>query len=276
MVALTLALLFPLLSAPALATSLGLFSCAKDSFQLSCHARTNISSDSCCFNGPLTNSSTKQSGLILATQFWNAQPSFGPIDSTTVHGLWPDYCDGTYPQYCTKDSGIPEYTGPEIRAILQRYDPYLLDYMNEFYKTNQGDDADFWSHEANKHGTCYNTLKLHCQKPRHGQTAGEAYIVHYFREIVLRFQKLPTYRWLAHAGIKPSNTTTYTLAQIESALERRFGAKPYIGCSKGNQLNEFWYFTYTHGPLVGGRYVPTDSTTKSSCNATEIRYLPKN
>ena len=21
-------------------------------------------------------------------------------DSWTIHGLWPDYCDGTYPQFC--------------------------------------------------------------------------------------------------------------------------------------------------------------------------------
>lgn len=83
-----------LASALAAASSRSTSDCSpRDRKQLSCHASYNISTDSCCFNGALTQGE-KQSGLVLATQFWDAQPDVGPADSTTVHGLWPDCeCD---------------------------------------------------------------------------------------------------------------------------------------------------------------------------------------
>ena len=134
-------------------------SCARASTQLSCHASYDIpanSSANCCFNGALTDGG-KQSGLILSTSFWTtnaADPANnGPKDSTTIHGLWPDYCDGTYPQFCSSVSGIPEYTGAQIEAVLQKYDPALFAYYQKYFKDLNGDSTSFLEHEYNKHGT---------------------------------------------------------------------------------------------------------------------------
>lgn len=128
------------------ATSLGkakdAFECLKASKLESCQTKTSIPFDSpetCCYNGAIEEGG-KENGLFLATQFWNAQPSLGLDDSTTVHGLWPDYCDGTYPQFCSNVTGIPEYTGEEIRAVLEKYDPKLVEFMDVNYKTNSGTD----------------------------------------------------------------------------------------------------------------------------------------
>lgn len=256
------------------ASAASLSGCPADSSELSCHSSRTISPSSCCYNGALT-SGAKESGLILGTQFWDAQPSYGPANSTTIHGLWPDYCDGTYPQYCSKTSGLTAWNGSDIEEIIGKYDGALLEYMQEFYVSNDGDEPGFWEHEWQKHGTCFNTLKPACQEPEEGQTAQEAALVGYFQEIVRQFKAAPTYEWLVDAGIEPSDSKTYTLAEIQGALEDKFGATPYLGCVDGDKLDEFWYYHNTYGPLVGGKYVPVDSTTESNCNAEGIKWLPK-
>jgi hypothetical protein len=43
---------------------------------------------------------------VLSTQFWDTYTGYEssgqllPKDSWTLHGLWPDYCNGSYTQYC--------------------------------------------------------------------------------------------------------------------------------------------------------------------------------
>ena len=89
-------------------------------------------SNTCCTNSP--------GGLLLQTQFWDYNPETGPLDSWTVHGLWPDNCDGTYQQFCDSNR---EYTN--ITSILQSYgQTSLLSYMNTYWKDYQGRDFAKW------------------------------------------------------------------------------------------------------------------------------------
>lgn len=46
---------------------------------LSCNNQTAYE-DSCCMEYP--------GGQVLLTQFWDTDPSTGPEDSWTIHGLW--------------------------------------------------------------------------------------------------------------------------------------------------------------------------------------------
>lgn len=254
--------------------------CAKASTQLSCHASYDIpasSSANCCFNGALVEGG-KQSGLILSTQFWttNAPEAVndGPQDSTTIHGLWPDYCDGSYPQFCSNVSGIPEYTGSEIEAVMQKYDPALFAYYQKYFKDLNGDSTSFLEHEYNKHGTCYTTMRPGCQPKLPWISQADYAVLNYFRQIAHKFAERPTYNFLQAANILPTTDKNYTLSEIQQTLRDAHGATPFVGCNRKGELNEFWYFWNTYGSVNFGLYEPVESTTKSTCPPS-LRYLPK-
>ena len=66
---------------------------------LSCSPGTVPSKvDSCC--------AETYGGLVLSTQFWDtytgleAEGQVLPRNSWTLHGLWPDFCNGSFTQYC--------------------------------------------------------------------------------------------------------------------------------------------------------------------------------
>lgn len=51
------------------------------------------------------------------------------------------------------------------------------------------------------------------------------------------YRRLPTRGWLGQVGIRPSNTTQYSVSTMQSALTKSYGAVPYVGCS-GPRYNE--------------------------------------
>lgn len=71
-------------------------------------------------------------------------------DNLTVHGLWPDYGDGTYPTMCTSERFDHEKV---IGAVG-------IDVLEDVWPNIQvSEDAgekydNFWKHEWSKHGTC--------------------------------------------------------------------------------------------------------------------------
>jgi ribonuclease T2 len=144
--------------------------------------------------------------------------------------------------------------------------------MQTYWKDNKGDDEDFWSHEWDKHGTCISTLEPTC----YSDFQPNQEVVDYFKKTVELFKSLPSYDWLAEAGINPSDTETYSSADIQAALKAKHGNEVTIGCKDG-QFNEIWYHYNVKGSVVTGEFVsaPPDGT-KSTCPDDGIQYLPKN
>jgi ribonuclease T2 len=98
----------------------------------------------------------------------------------------------------------------------------------------------------------------------------------FFNRTVATFQTLPSYDWLAAAGIVPSTTVTYTAQQIQDALSPHHdGKQVYFGCTSGNQLDELWYYYYVQGSVQEGDFVPVDLVGSIGCPATGIYYYPK-
>lgn len=59
-----------------------------------------------------------------------------------IHGLWPQYSENQYPQYCKK----VEFDITKLQSILTE--------LNENWCSDKGSNSDFWQHEWEKHGSC--------------------------------------------------------------------------------------------------------------------------
>jgi ribonuclease T2 len=79
--------------------------------------------------------------FLIFVQFWapnNTKLNF------TIHGLWPEYSNNSYPEYCNKSA---------IFNISQI--EYLIPILNVKWPSSNGSNIDFWEHEYLKHATCF-------------------------------------------------------------------------------------------------------------------------
>jgi len=224
----------------------------------SCHNTTSVK-DTCCFESP--------GGLLLQTQFWDTDPATGPDDSWTIHGLWPDNCDGTYTENCD-----PKRAYTDISTILSDAGASsTLDYMKQYWVDINGQDEQFWAHEWSTHGTCYSTLEPSCL-PSSYKKGDEA--VDFFKTVVGLFKTLPTYEFLSKAGITPSDSKSYDFDDVLAALKKNGnGAVPAVSCSSGKLSAISWYYNLK-GSLIDGEFVAIDSPQKSTCSGS-IKYPTK-
>ncbi|EXJ88933.1 hypothetical protein A1O3_01997 [Capronia epimyces CBS 606.96] len=207
--------------------------------------------NTCCVNHP--------SGHFLQTQFWDTAPPLGPADSWTIHGLWPDLCNGGFEQFC--DSARRH---DDIPAVLKAAAPPevsdpVLAFMAKYWLALDGNHPHLWAHEWNKHGTCISTLEPACYAGNGDGDGGDELdptakvnvdVFDYVVQTTSLFKTLDTYAVLADAGILPSHTATYTLRELEDAVESSaHGAPVTFRCNRFGELDEVWYHFTVMGPL---------------------------
>ncbi|GMM36257.1 ribonuclease T2 [Saccharomycopsis crataegensis] len=233
-----------------------------------CPAKTPLSCqrksepvDSCCYDDV----------LFLSTQFWNYYPAIGANDTFTLHGLWPDNCDGSYEQFCDSSMNINNVT-----EILEQFGEHeLLEKMKEVWLNINHNDESLWLHEFNKHATCIDSIKTPCYGGLGTNYQPHQNVVDFFKVTVNLWEKLPTFQWLAEAGIHPSVDVTYTKKQIEEALAEKFGATPFIKCNRFNGIQEIWYFNTKKGSLLEQNFIPLPSLMDGKCPDEGIKFYPK-
>lgn len=160
--------------------------CPNTTAVLSC---SGSSTDTCCISSPY--------GLIQQVQFWDTNPVTGPDNSWTIHGLWPNNCDGSYNQDCDSSRDYKDIT-----TLLQNAgETDTLSFMQEYWQSNDESTEAFWEHEWSTHGTCYSTLEPSCYTDY--TTGDEA--VDFFVATVNLFKTLPTYT--VRCSQTPSNIT---------------------------------------------------------------------
>ncbi|ORZ22325.1 ribonuclease T2-like protein [Absidia repens] len=218
---------------------------------LSCHWNgSNV--DTCC---------SPKYGLVVFTLQW--VPGYGPSDEFTIHGIWPDTCDGgRAPRRGCDRTRISNNIGPIIKSI----NPTLYQQISRVWPSYKGNNNWFWSHEWNTHGSCVSTLRPNCY--------GEKYTKYqdvndYFQKAIDLHHDYDIYGALNVAGVLPGRT--YNVETMLEALRQAYGNRVKIDCDRSGQLKEIGLFFYVQGR---DNYVLTDAVHRGSCGARGV-YYPK-
>lgn len=146
-----------------------------------------------------------QNGHIHATNFTN--------DHFNVHGIWPEYYNGSYPQYCNKTA---TFDINQLTPIYNNLTTYWTDYINA---------TAFWQHEFLRHGTCAEADPVMSTE------------LEFFSTGLQLREKYNLYQILANHNILPSNTKSYALDDIRAAVTNGIQKQVAVTC-QNNILDE--------------------------------------
>ncbi|KAJ3273025.1 ribonuclease T2-like [Blyttiomyces sp. JEL0837] len=259
---------------------------------VSCQIDSTIGklNDGCC---------VAQNGLVVLSQNWTFGYKYdaanvvggkhqnwfdfnymktAPSNQWTLHGLWPDNCDGSYN---TSAFGCdPTRIYEDVQTRLTTLNPSYLPQISTQWIAANGDTNWFWSHEWTKHATCFSTVNPSCYGSMYTKDKD---IVDFFGAAFGLFQKYGVYEILAGAGILPDARVGYQLNDMNAAFSVALqGNVPAFQCVKdkgGKQyVVEAWTYFY-NTPGLG--FIPASTAVKSAigyssnCNAAlPVYYLP--
>ncbi|CAN4081307.1 unnamed protein product [Withania somnifera] len=134
-----------------------------------------------------------------------------PDEDFSIHGLWPNYENGKWPQNCDRESSLDESEISDLISTMEKNWPSLA--------CPSSDGVRFWSHEWLKHGTC-STLSQRA----------------YFQTALDFKNKSNLLQNLKNAGIHPRNGEHYGVESIKKAIEEGIGHNSFIECNVDSQV----------------------------------------
>ncbi|KAG0339362.1 ribonuclease T2-like [Podila horticola] len=166
-----------------------------------------------------------------------------PADAFTIHGLWPDTCEGKMIADCD-----PLRAHDDIETRLTNYPNApkdFMDHMNTFWPTSKGaidpvthraSPNSFWSHEWTKHGTCVSTLERDCLV----EYIDDQDVFGYFSKTLELHAKYDLHAALAAKDILPGSTPN--AADMHAAIVEAFKVDAQINCRSGALTEIFLNF----------------------------------
>ncbi|KAL5722821.1 ribonuclease T2 [Ranunculus cassubicifolius] len=164
-----------------------------------------------------------------------------------IHGLWPNYNDGSYPSNCDPDSPFDGSAISDLKGDMQNEWPTLA--------CPSGDGMTFWAHEWNKHGTCSES-----SLDQHG----------YFASALDLKQKVDLLGALKNASIQPDGKL-YSLTSISQAIAQATGFTPGIECNVDESGNNQLYQIYMCVDTSGSSLIECPVLPRGQC-ASEIAF----
>lgn len=158
--------------------------------------------------------------LFIFTQWWPQTQCYqdavknktcvpSGISKWTIHGLWPTIGTEHAPVYCNKSWPFDEESIEDLKQKL------LLQWPS--YET-PGDDAGFWKHEWEKHGTCATNLPFLNSEHKYFQVCLSLNIMY------------DIFGALKKGGIEPTGDKTYQVGDIDAVLFEFFQVHPTVYC----------------------------------------------
>ncbi|KAG8383085.1 hypothetical protein BUALT_Bualt05G0147900 [Buddleja alternifolia] len=166
-----------------------------------------------------------------------------PASDFSIHGLWPNYNDGSYPSNCDPDNHFDPSQISNLTRRMQREWPSLA--------CPSSDNLRFWAHEWNKHGTCSDSiLNQH----------------DYFATALNLKEHINLLQILRHAGIEP-NGELYSLASIKDAIKGGIGYDAWIECNTDPSGNNQLYQVYLCLDTSASKVIDCPVFPHGKCNS---------
>ncbi|GMJ05665.1 ribonuclease 3 [Hibiscus trionum] len=167
-----------------------------------------------------------------------------PAEEFGIHGLWPNYNDGSYPSNCDPDSSFDESKISDLIPTMQKEWPTLA--------CPSGDGFKFWDHEWTKHGTC---------------SESELNERQYFEAAIALKGKANLLQALTDAGIKP-NDELYKMKEIRDAIKVAIGYTPGIECNVDEFGTSQLYQVYLCVDTSGSDFIECPVLPRARCGSS--------
>ncbi|KAJ7953815.1 Ribonuclease [Quillaja saponaria] len=167
-----------------------------------------------------------------------------PAADFGIHGLWPNYQDGSYPSNCDPDSPFKQSEISDLRSSMQRNWPTLA--------CPSGSGIQFWTHEWEKHGTCSESVL-----DQHG----------YFETALNLKNKANILQALTRAGIQPDGKS-YSLSSIKDSIKVAIGYTPWIECNVDGSGNSQLYQVYLCVDTSGSGLIECPVFPRGKCGSS--------
>ncbi|KAJ4845422.1 Ribonuclease 3 [Turnera subulata] len=171
-----------------------------------------------------------------------------PAADFGIHGLWPNYKDGSYPSNCNPDSAFDKSQISDLVSRMQKDWPTLSCPTNDGMK--------FWSHEWVKHGTCAESEELDQHE--------------YFEAALKLKQKANLLQILTNAGIKPDDEF-YDLDSIVEAIQEGTGFTPGIECNVDHSRDSQLYQIYMCVDTSASEFIECPLLPRGRC-ASRVQF----